>query len=83
VPFAAEASSVEMTQESTFVKGPFALTLARKWTGATNVEVEAHLLKAKGQCVAILDVVDPESVLQNRCSDAQLANALRMRMPFY
>lgn len=81
VPFGVTPTAVIMRQHVVFSKGPFSLTLARQWTGHTNVEAEASLLKDKGLTIAILETADSEAVLQNRCSDAQLANALWTRLP--
>jgi len=80
-PFGVEATRVIMRQQNYFEKGAFALTLARQWTGTTNVETEELLLKTRGQAIAILETIDSESILQNRCSDAQLANAILQRLP--
>jgi hypothetical protein len=79
--FAVETREVIMRQQTSFTKGPFKLILARQWTGKTNVEAEASLLKDRGKTFAILETVDPESILMNRCSDAQLANAIWTRLP--
>jgi hypothetical protein len=81
VPFGVEATKVIMRQQNRFSKGHFALTLAREWTGSTNTECEASLLKSQGLLVSILETIESEALLQNRCSDAQLGNALEIRLP--
>lgn len=81
MPFGVESSRVVMRQQSYFCKGAFALTLAREWTAKTNTECEDLVLKAKGSPLAILETIEPETVLQNRCTDAQLGNALYGRLP--
>ena len=81
VPFGVESKSVTMRQQSKFTKGPFSLTMARQWTGATNTEAEALLLKTSGVPLAILETAEPEQILQNRCTDAQLGNAMYARLP--
>jgi hypothetical protein len=57
------------------------LTLSRQWSAASNVDVERLMLSEPGTTVAILESVDAEEILQNRCSDAQLGNALASRLP--
>ena len=79
--FGTEATKVIMQSQAVFTKGSFSLTMARQWIGNTNVEVERLMLTEHGSTVAILESVDPEDILQNRCSDAQLGNALAARMP--
>lgn len=81
VPFGVESTRVIMRQQCRWTKGPFSLTLAREWTGATNTETEAAVLATRGTPVAILDIIDGEAVLQNRCTDVQLGNALYARLP--
>jgi DNA-directed RNA polymerase II subunit RPB1 len=81
VPFGVESKSVTKRQQSKFTKGPFSLTLARQWTAATNTEAEALLLKTSGMPLAILETAEPEQILQNRCTDAQLGNAMYARLP--
>jgi hypothetical protein len=81
VPFGTSPSKVIMRQQTVFNKGPFSLTLGRQWEASTNVEVEDLVLKTRGTMVSILETIEPETILQNRCSDEQLANALFARMP--
>lgn len=81
VPFGVESTRVFMRQQTKFTRACFSLTLARQWTGHTNVQAEEQLLSSPGTFIAILEIIDPESVLQNRCSDAQLANAIDNRIP--
>jgi len=81
VPFGVESKSVTLRQQSKFTKGPFSLTMARQWTAATNTEAEALLLKSSGMPLAILETAEPEMILQNRCTDAQLGNAMFARLP--
>ena len=81
VPFGVEATQIVMRQQATFTKGPFRMTLGKQWTGTTNVEVEKQIFDTTGVSCAILEVIDAENILQNRCTDAQLANALALRMP--
>jgi len=81
IPFGVAVSSVILKQLTYFEKGSFALSLTRQWTGANNVEAEASALNEKPTCFATIDIVDPETVLQNRCTDAQLANAVVARIP--
>lgn len=80
-PFSVAPVRVTMRQQVRFVKGAFSLVLGRSWTGATNVEVEDMVLKTRGSPVAILETVEPEVVLQSRCSDVQIGNALELRVP--
>ena len=81
VPFGVEPTRVNMRQQTRFERNGFSLTLARQWTGNNNVEAEESLLKCPGTFTSILEIVDSESILQNRCSDAQLGNAIFMRLP--
>ena len=81
VPFGTSVERVVMRQQTRFLKGPFSLCLCRQWTGSNNVETEDLVLKTRGTLVAILETCEPESILQNRCSDEQLANAILARMP--
>jgi hypothetical protein len=81
VPFGVDPACVVMRQQVRFVKGAFALTIGRSWSGGSNAEVEECLLKTRGQPVAILDMTEPDVILQTRCTDAQLGNALEMRLP--
>jgi hypothetical protein len=81
VPFGVESRSVTMRQQSKFTKGHFSLTLARQWTAGTNTEAESLLLKTSGMPLAILETAEPELILQNRCTDAQLGNAMFARLP--
>ena len=81
MPFGVEPTRVNMRQQTKFERNGFSLTLARQWTGNNNVEAEESLLKSPGTFISILEIVDSESILQNRCSDAQLGNAIFMRLP--
>jgi hypothetical protein len=81
VPFGVGATEVRMRQQAYFEKGSFSLTLARQWIGTSNVEAESKLLNTKGTPIAVLETFDSEAILQNRCSDAQLANAFYERLP--
>ena len=81
VPFGTSPIKVIMRQQTVFNKGPFSLTLGRQWEASTNVEVEDLALKTRGTMVSILETIEPDTILQNRCSDEQLANALFARMP--
>ena len=81
VPFGTSPTKVIMRQQTVFNKGPFSLTLGRQWEAATNVEVEDLVLKTRGTMVSILETIEPDTILQNRCTDEQLANALFARIP--
>lgn len=81
VPFGVEASKVVMRQQTRFLKGHFALVIGREWTGATNTECERALLNGPGGLVSILEAIEPEALLQSRCSEAQLGNAIEQRLP--
>jgi DNA-directed RNA polymerase II subunit RPB1 len=81
VPFGVSPASVVMRQQVRFVKGSFALIIGRMWTGNSNVEAEEAVLKTRGQPVAILEMIEPDTILQTRCTDAQLGNALENRLP--
>jgi hypothetical protein len=81
VPFGVESTRVTKRQQCKFTKGHFSLTLARQWTAATNTEAESLLLKSPGVPLAILETAEPELILQNRCTDAQLGNAMFARIP--
>jgi len=81
VPFSAQPQQVFMRQETVYTKGYFKLTLGRQWSGLNNVEAEASLLNDRGQPIAILETIDSDAILMNRCSDAQLANAFWIRLP--
>jgi hypothetical protein len=80
VPFGVEATRVLLQEESIFIKGLFQLTLAKQWHGHSNVESEDHL-ESPNSYVAILESTNYESILQNRCSDIQLANSFLSRLP--
>lgn len=80
VPFGVQTSRITMRQVFRFTKGPTTLSIGREWTANTNVDCEQLMLTKPGQCFACLDITDPESILQNRCSDVQLANALKKRI---
>lgn len=81
-PFGVESTRVILRQQTKFERGLFSLVLARQWHGNTIAEAEENLLKSEGIFIAILEVTDPSSVLQNRCSNIQLANAIEFRLPF-
>lgn len=82
VPFGVHSTVVYMRQQTRFVRGAFCLTLARQWCGETNVKAEEQLLKTPGSFVCVLEIIDPESILQNRSTDAQLCNAIKHRIPY-
>jgi len=81
IPFGVEALIVSMRHEQIFTKGAFQLTLAYVCEGKTNTEAEECLMQQRGYHKAILELVEPDTILQNRCTDAQLGNALQGRMP--
>jgi DNA-directed RNA polymerase II subunit RPB1 len=81
LPFSVDTTKVVMRHETIFTKGHFKLILGRQWEGLTNVETENSLLKDRGKPVAILEMCDAETILMNRCTDAQLGNAIWARLP--
>jgi len=81
VPFGVESLYTEMAHVNYFSKNNFYLVLSKEWTANTNVEAEELLLSTRGTAYATVGIIDSESVLRNRSSDAQLGNAIYERMP--
>ena len=81
VPFGVDATCIVMRQQVRFVRGFFSIILGREWRGSTNVEAEENLLNSRGTCVAIIETIDGESLLNSRCTDGQLSNAFTSRIP--
>jgi DNA-directed RNA polymerase II subunit RPB1 len=81
-PFGVESTRVLLRQQTTFEKGHFSLILARQWIGNTIAEAEESLLKNQGSFIGILEIIESDSILQNRSSNIQLANCIEMRIPF-
>jgi DNA-directed RNA polymerase beta' subunit len=82
LPFGVEASLVCLRHESIFTKGAFQFTLAYECQGDTNTKAEESLMHKSGAHKAILELVEPDIILQNRCTDAQLGNALQARLTY-
>jgi hypothetical protein len=80
VPFGVESFKVNTRQQCIFQKGHFEIIIGHEWTGLNNVQVEESMLKQPGVPFMILNILEPEQILQNRSTDSQLANALENRM---
>ena len=81
-PFGVESTRVILRQQTKFEKGHFSLILARQWTGNTIAEAEESLIKSEGSYIGILEIIESDSILQNRSSNIQLANCIELRIPF-
>jgi hypothetical protein len=80
IPLGTEALDVSMRREWTFSKGPFVLKLFQECTGTTNVETEQKVLANEYETYVYLETVDPELLLQSRCTDTQLGIAIAWRL---
>lgn len=83
VPFGVESFRVNTRQQCIFQKGLFEIIIGHEWSGINNVQVEESMLKQPGVPFMILNILEPEQILQNRSTDSQLANALENRMIRY
>jgi hypothetical protein len=81
VPFGVESLYTEMAHVNFFSKNNFYLVLSKEWSANTNVEAEELLLSTRGTAYATVGILDSESILRNRSTDAQLGNAIYERMP--
>jgi DNA-directed RNA polymerase II subunit RPB1 len=81
VPFGVKVLQVTMSEMCIFQKGLFQVCLAKSWTAETNTEAEAKILQGLPRLSIVLSTFQTEAILQTRCSDAQLANALLERLP--
>jgi hypothetical protein len=80
IPLGTECIDVSIRQEWTFSKGPFLLKLMKECKGLTNVETERKVLANEYDLYVYLESVDPELLLQSRCTDIQLGLALASRL---
>jgi len=80
VPVGVDTKRVVLRQQTVFERGPFKVSFVKEWSGVDNVEAERRALHEKPRCLYVLETIDTEAILLNRCTDAQLANSFLKRL---
>jgi len=80
IPFGVSTFNVVYIEETTFLRAPFVTRLRKYWSSENNLETEQNALYNKANYAFILESMDSQNLLQNRCTDAQLGNALHKRI---